>query len=80
LLGPIYRTLEGWGSLPLPIFVSALLRVEVCHELEFSFHKSNEGGRAVTSVVVIVLNFNEKNLFFALYLCCSVELYDCAQI
>jgi hypothetical protein len=21
LLGPIYRTLEGWGYLPLPIFI-----------------------------------------------------------
>jgi hypothetical protein len=38
------------GSLPLPNFIFAVLRVEVCHELDFSFHKSNEGGRAVTAV------------------------------
>jgi hypothetical protein len=47
-------------------------RVEVCQEIIF-FYKSNEGGRTVTSAVVdILLNFNEKNLFFAFYLCYSL--------
>jgi hypothetical protein len=29
LLEPIYRILEGWGSLPLSIFIFAFSRVEV---------------------------------------------------
>jgi hypothetical protein len=48
---PIYRTLEGWSSLPVPNFIFTLSRVEVSQDLVFSF-QSNEGGRTVTSVVV----------------------------
>jgi hypothetical protein len=48
-LGPIYRTLEGWCSLPLPIlFHSLKSRSEPCSRFQFQL---NEGGRAVTSVV-----------------------------
>jgi hypothetical protein len=44
--------------LPLPNLI--VPRVEVCQELIFSF-KSNEGGRAVTSVVVwIAFDFYGK--------------------
>jgi hypothetical protein len=31
LLGPINRTLEGGGNLPLPIFYLLVLSFEVCH-------------------------------------------------
>jgi hypothetical protein len=38
LLGPINRTLEGWGSLPLLLFLFAFPSLErVCQELKFLF-------------------------------------------
>jgi hypothetical protein len=60
LLGPIYRTLESWGLLPLPKFHFALSRLEVCQ----LYFQSKEGGRAVTSVVVrLSLDFYGKMVF-----------------
>jgi hypothetical protein len=45
LFGSIYRTLEGWDSLPLPkfSFSSSYVRSESC--LDFSSNQKREGGR-----------------------------------
>jgi hypothetical protein len=45
----IYRTLEGWDSLPLFNFIFVFPREEVSEEHIFSF-QLNEGRRVVTSV------------------------------
>jgi hypothetical protein len=50
--------------------------LEVCQELFFIFHKSNEGGRVVTSVIVwILFEFNRKICFWIL-LCVVCFLAD----
>jgi hypothetical protein len=61
LLGPIYRALEGWVSLPLSNFLFAFYRVEVSHKL-FSIpiiKRGREGGDLSGSVVNL-LELNEK--------------------
>jgi hypothetical protein len=50
LLGTIYKTLEWMGLLATSQFHFHVPRIEVSHVLVFLF-QSNEGGRAVTSVV-----------------------------
>jgi hypothetical protein len=46
LLGSIYGTLEGYGSLPLSKFYFALSRLTVCHVLDFISNNQirGEGG------------------------------------
>jgi hypothetical protein len=72
-LGPIYRTLEGWGSLPLPIlFHSLKSRSEPCSRFQFQL---NEGGRAVTSVVYELCWILIKKSVRVLHVCSLVFLF-----
>jgi hypothetical protein len=66
LLGPIYRTLEWMGLLATSQFHFIFPRVEVSQDLVFS-SQSNEGGRAVISMIVRILyGFQWKDLILDL--------------
>jgi hypothetical protein len=71
LLGTIYRTLEGWRFLLLPIFIFTFSSVEVWQE--HIFHSNQKWGREggdLRELVVISLIFNGKMDSVA-HMCCS---------
>jgi hypothetical protein len=72
LLGPINRTLGGWGSLPLLLASFPFPRLErVSQELDFySNNQNREGGRRPLCFRVVIMFCFNKKLFFAYQLCC----------